>query len=80
VKILLDECTPHVVKKSLPTRDVSTVQEMGWAGIGNGELLNRAEGEFDVFITTDKKLRYQQNLSGRNLAFSTTLSMTNTRE
>ena len=43
MKVLLDECTPRVVKKRLPTQNISTVQEMGWAGIKNGELLNRAE-------------------------------------
>jgi hypothetical protein len=42
---------------------------MGWTGIKNGELLRRAEEQFDVFVTADQKLRYQQNLSGRKLAF-----------
>ena len=41
---------------------------MGWAGLRNGELLRRAEEHFDVFITADQNLRYQQNLSGRKLA------------
>ena len=41
---------------------------MGWTGTKNGELLRRAEEEFDVFVTADQKLRYQQNLSGRTLA------------
>lgn len=41
---------------------------MGWTGIKNGELLTLAEQHFDVFITADKKLRYQQNLTGRRLA------------
>jgi hypothetical protein len=69
VKILLDECTPHIVKKRLPQRDIQTVQAMGWAGIKNGRLLQLAEPLFDVFITTDKNLSYQQNLSDRRLAF-----------
>ena len=68
MKVLLDECTPRVVKKRLPMHDISTVQEMGWAGIKNGELLTRAEAQFEAFITTDKNLRYQQNLTGRVLA------------
>lgn len=68
MKILLDECTPRVVKKHLPTYDISTVQEMGWAGVKNGELLTLAESQFEIFITTDKNLRYQQNLSQRRLA------------
>jgi predicted nuclease of predicted toxin-antitoxin system len=69
MKVLLDECTPRVVKRRLAEHDISTVQEMGWAGVKNGELLTLAEAQFEVFITTDKNLRYQQNLSQRKLAF-----------
>jgi hypothetical protein len=65
VKILLDECTPRLVKKRLTEHDVRTVQEMGWAGFKNGALLSRLDGRFDVFVTTDKNLRHQQNLTGR---------------
>lgn len=68
MNILLDECTPRVVKKRLPKLNIQTVQEMGWSGLKNGELLAAAEGQFDVFVTTDKNLRYQQNLQGRRLA------------
>jgi predicted nuclease of predicted toxin-antitoxin system len=68
MRVLLDECTPLIVKKRLPTHNISTVQEMGWAGLKNGELLTLAESLFEVFITTDKNLRHQQNLSGRKLA------------
>ena len=69
MKIILDECTPHIVKKRLPHLAIFTVQEMGWAGVKNGALLNLVEGQFDVFITTDKNMSHQQNLSGRKLAF-----------
>lgn len=41
---------------------------MGWAGLKNGDLLKRAESQFDVFVTADKKLRYQQNLTNARLA------------
>ena len=41
---------------------------MGWGGLKNGELIRRAEGQFDVFLTADKNLRYQQNWAGRTLA------------
>ena len=68
MKILLDECTPRVVKTRLPKRAIATVQEMGWAGITNGELLARAEKEFDVFVTADQRLPHQQHLGGRRLA------------
>jgi hypothetical protein len=43
----------------------ATVQAQGWAGIKNGELLERAEAHFDLFVTSDQNIRYQQNLSGR---------------
>ena len=68
MKILLDESAPRLLKHRLPQLDISTVQEMGWAGLRNGELLRRAEEHFDVFITAGQNLRYQQNLSGRKLA------------
>jgi len=68
VKILLDESVPRLLKLRLSHLDFSTVQEMGWAGLRNGELLRRAEEHFDIFVTADQNLRYQQNLSGRKLA------------
>lgn len=68
MKILLDESAPRLIKTSLPEFSISTVQEMGWAGLKNGELLALAEKQFDVFITADRQLRYQQNLAGRRLA------------
>ena len=48
--------------------DVRTVQQMGWDGVKNGELLRRAGREFELFLTADRNLRYQQNLKGRQLA------------
>lgn len=68
MKILLDESVPHVVQTRLSHLAIRTVQDMGWTGAKNGELLRRAEAEFDVFVTADQQLRYQQNLSGRKLA------------
>ena len=68
MKILLDASVPRLLKVRLPQLNISTVQEMGWAGIQNGELLRRAEELFDVFITADQNLRYQQQLTGRKLA------------
>jgi predicted nuclease of predicted toxin-antitoxin system len=67
LKILLDESVPHIVQTRLSHLDIRTVQDMGWAGIKNGELLRRAETEFNVFVTADQQLRYQQNLSGQTL-------------
>ena len=68
MKILLDESVPRLVKLRLPHLEISTVQEMGWAGIRNGELLRRAEAQFAILVTADQNLRFQQNLSGRKLA------------
>ena len=68
MKILLDECTPHVLKKLLTGFEIKTVQDQGWSGITNGALLRLTEDQFDVFITSDQNLKYQQNLAGRQLA------------
>jgi hypothetical protein len=68
MKILLDECTPRLLKRLLSGFEISTVQEMGWTGVTNGALLRQAEGQFDVFITTDKNLRFQQNRTRKQLA------------
>ena len=54
--------------KLLSGHDCSTVQARGWGGIKNGDLLQRAETEFDLFITADQNIRYQQNLIGRRIA------------
>ena len=63
MKIIIDECVPSIVKRGLPERQIVSVQEMGWSGIKNGELLKLVVAEFDVFITSDKTLRHQQNLT-----------------
>lgn len=68
MKILLDECTPHVLKRLLTKFEVSTVQELGWTGVKNGSLLHLAEELFNVLVTSDQNLKYQQNLSNRRLA------------
>jgi PIN like domain len=68
MKIIIDECVPSIVKRELPALSIVTVQEMGWAGVKNGELLKLVAAEFDVFITSDKNLRYQQNLTTFDIA------------
>lgn len=68
MKILFDECMPLPLRRRLAEFDVSTAQEMGWGRVKNGDLLRRAEGVFDAFLTADQQLKYQQNLSGRQLA------------
>lgn len=68
MKILLDESVPHAVQAQLRHFAIRTVQDMGWTGIKNGELLRLAEQEFNVLVTADQNLPHQQNLSGRKLA------------
>lgn len=70
MKVLIDECAPRALKHALTPHghECLTVQEAGWAGKVNGELLRLAETEFDVFVTVDTNLQYQQNLTGRKIA------------
>jgi predicted nuclease of predicted toxin-antitoxin system len=68
MKILLDECVPAPMQSLLGNHACTTVQDEGWSGIRNGDLLQRAEAEFDLFITSDQNIRYQQNLAGRSIA------------
>lgn len=67
MKVLIDECAPRALCLFLSKQghECQTVQETGWSGKQNGELLDLAEAGFDVLITLDTNLRYQQNLSGR---------------
>ena len=68
MRILIDESLPRYVLRMLKGYQVATVQEVGWGGLKNGPLMAHMEGLFDVFLTGDKNLRYQQNLSGRQIA------------
>lgn len=68
MRILFDHGTPAPLRRFLTGHTVSTAYEMGWAALDNGNLLSAAEVAFDVFITTDQNLRYQQNLTGRRIA------------
>jgi len=68
VKILFDQGTPEPLRRALAGHEVSTAYERGWADLDNGALLMAAESDFDVLITTDQNLSYQQNLTGRRLA------------
>ena len=68
MKILLDECVPWPMHRLLTNHQCTSVQAQDWSGLRNGDLLQRAEGEFDLFITSDQNIRYQQNLTGRSIA------------
>ena len=66
MKILFDHCVTRPFRKALPNHFVKTAREMGWEGLKNGALLTRAqEAGFEVLLTVDQNLRYQQNLQGR---------------
>jgi predicted nuclease of predicted toxin-antitoxin system len=69
MRVLLDENLPHRLRHAFPSHEVMTVAYMGWAGVKNGELLKLAEANgFDVFLTADGNLSYQQNLRDRSIA------------
>lgn len=69
MKILIDESLPRYVLQILQGYNAYTVQFMGWSGIKNGVLLGLAtQQQFNVFLTADKNLRYQQNLKDRTIA------------
>ena len=68
MRILFDECVPRTLRRSLANHYVRTAQQAGFAGYKNGQLIAAAEGEFGLLITTDKNLRYQQNLKTRKIA------------
>lgn len=68
MRLLLDESVPRRLGLALPNHEVKTVVEMGWSGIRNGKLLTLAVPDFDAFITVDKNLPYQQDLSALPIA------------
>jgi hypothetical protein len=69
MRVLFDQGIPLPLRPYLVGHSVRTAAQQGWATLGNGELLNVAEqAGFDVLLTTDKNIRYQQNLSGRKIA------------
>jgi hypothetical protein len=68
MKILFDHGTPAPLRAHLADHEIATAYDKGWSDLQNGDLLLAAEREFASFITTDKNLRYQQNLAGRSLA------------
>jgi predicted nuclease of predicted toxin-antitoxin system len=79
MRVLIDECAPKALKRVLADHghECRTVQEAGWAGKKNGELLSVAENVFDVLVTVDTNLRYQQNLARRKIAIVVLQSSSN---
>ena len=68
MRVLLDECVPWPLARLLESHVCSNPYKQGWSSLKNGELLRLAEAEFDIFVTSDQNLRYQQNLSNRRIA------------
>lgn len=81
MRILLDECVPRPLKRSLSNHDVYTVPEMSWSGKKNGELIKLVASEnFDVFVTVDQNLRYQQKLRTAKISVIVLMALTNRLE
>ena len=75
MKILFDQGTPVPLRKFLTNHSVTTAYEEGWSNLSNGDLLKTAESQgYQILITTDQNLRYQQNLSDRQIAIVVLLS------
>jgi hypothetical protein len=81
VRVLLDEQLPRQLAQELRGHEVRTVQQQGWAGLGNGELLRRAgEAGFEVFLTADQNLEFQQSLLGSSLRVIVLVASSNALE
>lgn len=69
MKILFDNGTPKPIARSLIGHEVAHARQIGWHELGNGELIQQAEAAgYEVLLSTDKNIRYQQNLTGRKIA------------
>ena len=77
MRLLLDESVPWELRHYLPHHEVFTVRYMGWNGKSNGELLALARDGFDVLVTTDQKLPYQQNVKETDVAVVILVARTN---
>ena len=68
MRVLLDECVDWRLARDIVGHDVKTARQMGWATVKNGELLTLAAEQFDVFVTVDRNLTFQQNLISFSIA------------
>jgi hypothetical protein len=68
VRVLLDECIDWRLSRAIVGHDVKSARQMGWATIRNGELLAAAAKQFDVFVTVDRNLSFQQNIQAFEIA------------
>jgi hypothetical protein len=77
VKVLLDECIDWRLSRAIVGHEVKTAGQMGWAGVKNGELLALATRHFDVFVTVDRNLSFQQNAQAYRIAIVVLCAKTN---
>ena len=77
MKVLLDECVDWRLARDIVGHDVKTARQMGWTTIKNGELLALAAAEFEVFVTVDRNLSFQQNLISYQIAVIVLAAKTN---
>ena len=77
MKLLLDECVDRRLARDILGHEVLTVLDLGWGGIQNGALLTRAAGQFDVFVTVDRNLAFQQRIDTLPLAVVVLRALTN---
>jgi hypothetical protein len=80
VRVLLDECLPRKLKRTLTGHEVKTVAGSGWAGRKNGDLLRLAQEQFDVFITVDRNLTFQQGVGQFDIAVVVLVAYSNAIE
>ena len=80
MRVLLDECLPKSLKRELVGHETRTAPEMGWASKRNGELLALAVGRFEVFVTADRNLSYQQDPSAFDIAIVVLVARSNRLE
>lgn len=80
MRVLLDEYLPRRLKRELVGHDARTAPEMGWASKTNGELLALAAADFDVFLTSDRNLSYQQNVSAFDVAVIVLVARSNSMD
>lgn len=77
MRVLIDECVDRRLAAKLLGHEVSTVPQAGWAAINNGQLLALAEKQFDVFLTVDRNLSFQQHLPRFEIAVVVVRASTN---
>lgn len=68
MKVFIDECVDWRLSRDIPGHEVKTARQIGWLTVKNGELLALAAKEFDVFVTVDRNLSFQQTLSAFDIA------------